>query len=225
VDGAFSQKFGKLGLMLSANYNRDESYQLYKDSYRYGIFGKLNYEFSSLTNFTINFNYSNSDKADWVYWSSLDSATRPPAGTNLDSRVSSDKYSLFGELKQILDKDNFIVLKSGIYNTYLKMTLPEDDPNYRQSDATGFNNELQWNSNIDPLLINTLGVNYIDNIVNSRIYGEENQYFISVYDQFEYSGIDAFILTLGGRYDYEKTSGARYKLLSLGGSSYKGIIR
>jgi iron complex outermembrane receptor protein len=208
VDGAFSQKFGKLGIMLSANYNRDESYQLYKDSYRYGIFGKLNYEFSSLTNFTINFNYSSSDKTDWVYWNSLDSATRPPVGTNLDSRVSSDKLSLFGDLKQIIDKSNFIVFKTGIYNTYLNMTLPEDDPNYRQSDATGFNNELQWNSNIDASLINTMGLNYIYNTVNSRIYGEENQYFISLYDQIEYSGIDKLILTMGGRYDYEKTSGA-----------------
>jgi iron complex outermembrane receptor protein len=79
VGAGYSQKTGNLGFDISGAWFGNESYRLFDDSYRVNLFSKIKYSFQGNNDLTLTGIFANEDKADWVYWSSLDSATRPPA--------------------------------------------------------------------------------------------------------------------------------------------------
>ncbi len=211
-EAGYSKKINRFSLNASASYIEDESYLLYNDSRRYNIFSKMKYDFGNLLTIGISGSISSNDKADWVYWHSLDSATRPPSTTDQSIRINSDKYMLFADAVKIFDNNNFMTIKSGIYATYFKNTYPQSHTDYRQSDANAFNNELQYNSKLFREVLLTSGINYTYHDVKSHIYGNCYQYLLSLFEQMEYQPISSVTTTAGFRIDYEQSSSAKSHL-------------
>jgi len=200
---SYSQKLNNFSLILSGQYINDQSYRYYDDAIRTSLFSKINYEANDKLNFGLTFNIAKSDATDWVYWNSLDSATKPPTNTNTEIRIKSDKISLYGDLNYIINSNNFIIFRTGAFFTEYHNTFDPNEIEYRQSNATNINNELQLNSRLFDNLILTYGLNFNNILVKSKTYGDENQNIYSAYFQTEYTGINKLIATIGTRFDYE----------------------
>ena len=198
----YSQKFGRFGLNIGGSAVNDQSYREYDDEDIYSFTTKFDYKISDYTKIDINTDIMLKNRADWVYWNSLDSATKPPSNTNRDIRIKTESYSVYGKLNHIFNKDHFLVLKTGILSSNFNNTFDENNPEYRQSEANNANIELQMNSNLTNALLLTYGLNYANNQVNSATYGDHSQEIFSAYSQIEFN---RNILTLNGglRFDLE----------------------
>lgn len=210
IDGVWSKKFVSLdkstalGITLSGSYDEDMSYKSYDDSRRWSLYTKVLFIPGDLSEFSFTANLSSSNRADWVYWNSLDSATKPPANTNYNSRFQSDKYTIFGSYKRILSDKIFMVLRTGIFSTDIESILPKDDSDYRQSKADNINSEAQINIRLNENFLITSGLCGVFNQVESKIYGNQNQNIFSIYSQAEYGMMKKMIFNAGLRADFEK---------------------
>jgi iron complex outermembrane receptor protein len=203
LNGTYSQKFGKLGLIASASYLKDDSYRDYDDRYRWSAFNKLNFEVSDMTTINFMFSGASEDRTDFAYWNSLDSATFAPTNTNKQIRVISDKYGFFTDIQHIFDDANFMSFKNSVYYTTYSINISKSLKEYRQSDAYTYNSELQFNNKIANNLLFTSGINFINTQTISKTYGDTYQRIYAGYTQSEYSGLKDMIFTLGGRIDLE----------------------
>lgn len=204
IDLAFSQKFGNIGIMVSGNVIKDDSYIKYDDSFKWNLFGKFIFDLDKIKLSFVG-SYSAEDHADWVFWNSLDSATRPPTNTDLSVRISSTKLTAVAEMKYIISRERFLLARTGIFKTSVSNTLDPQNPGYRQSDAISSNSEVLINSMLSDNFALTSGISFQMNIVDAILYGKKPQLFLSPYVQAEYSPIKPFILTAGARLDVEKT--------------------
>jgi outer membrane receptor for ferrienterochelin and colicins len=212
IELGFSQRTGKLGIILSGGMKKDDSYRKFDDSFKWNLFSKIKYDFSDRTNINVIGSYAYDNFANWVYWNSLDSATIPPAGTDLSVRDLSLKLSLSGELKHIFDNGDFVIIRSGLFSTNFKINLPQDNEGYRSSTANSLNTEIQASSKLFEKCLLTYGLNHVWNSVKANIYGNKSQQIIAGYGQAEVSLPDSLILTLGGRLDYEQIIGDVHNL-------------
>lgn len=210
LDLGYSQKLGDISLLLHGSYYMDQSYRKYDDSYRYNTYAKFGYDFSDFTKARVTFNFSEEDAADWVYWNSLDSATSPPRGTDLQQRFITGNSSIMGELKQIFNSEHFIYVRFNYYHTYHHTSHNPSDLEYRQSKANSMFSEVQLNSNIDKNLLLTSGLNLTLNDVNSNSFGIKNQVIFSAYTQGELSYIENLTVNAGARMDFDVASGDQY---------------
>jgi outer membrane receptor for ferrienterochelin and colicins len=203
VNANFSKKINKLGFNLGGSYLFDESWQEYRDEEKISFNGKLNYEFNDYSKLHITSNINLNDRADWVYWESLNLATFPPIETDESIRINSSQLALYSNFLHIINDDNFFNFKAGILRTDFNNSYFSSDSEYRQSQADNINLELQMNSNLTKNHLLTYGLNYLNNNVKSSTYGNQTQQIFSAYAQSEYKGIERFILNIGGRFDYE----------------------
>lgn len=191
--------------ILSLGYQNDQSYRQFDESIKWNFFSKIGFDLSAWTKLSFLTNYATDNRNDWVYWNSIDSATRPPTGTNLSDRLRSDKFFLSGYLKHIIDNFQFIDIKAGWFFTSLEPKLA-DMSNPRQTSANSFNTEFLYNYNKYENMNWTFGLNYTLNLVESKIYEDAQQYIVAAYTQLECSKIKDLIITAGCRFDIEKTS-------------------
>lgn len=207
IGGYYSSDLRFIKLALGGYILNDESYRKYDKSFRGNIFGKVSKDFKDYGKLTIFGFFASDRKDDWVYWNSLDSATIPPSNTDLTRKLLSNKGNLSADLRLILTGRTFVGLRSSLYNTDLSMNIPPIDPEYRQSSAFSWNNELQFNTHFANNILLTSGLNYTRNWVNSNIYGVHKQNWFSAYSQVELSNFDISrsVLTFGSRLDIEKT--------------------
>lgn len=209
---SYSKKFNRLGVNTSLYYIEDQSYRKYNDSRRFNFYTKIKYDFTGTFSAGLSGSISTNNKADWVHWHSLDSATFPPSGTDQSIRALSDKYMLFADALKIFDNNNFLSLKTGIYTTIFKNTFAPSHSDYRQSDAIALNSELQYNSKLFRDVLLTSGISYTYHEVTSKTYGNRDQFLLSLFEQAEYQPFSPLILTAGFRLDYEKTQTATSNL-------------
>ncbi len=204
VNFGYAKKYGIAGISLSLSSIQDEGFRLYNDEKRNSAFIRSNFALSNFTNLIVTGLLATNNRADWVYWQSLDSATRPPTTTDFNNRINSNKYSLFSELRHIISAQHFLTAKTGVFVTTLENKLEGDE--YRQSTATTLNSEIQANSKLDEAFHLTYGLVHQFNNVDSYMYGEREQQTMSLYSQME-SPLGDLILTYGARLDYEQTKG------------------
>jgi iron complex outermembrane receptor protein len=203
VQAGYGKQFGHYGLMISCNFLRDESYRMFDDSYQYSGFTELTYDFTKASKLKVYGIFSLADNADWVYWNSLDSATRPPATTNLNSRFISSKSMIAANYNYIFSENMFLNFKTSAFYTHFKNNYPQSNPDYRQSDALTLFDELQLTNNLSKSFLLTSGIAFTNNTIDASIYGSQLQQIYSAYSQAELSYIKNLILTAGFRFDYE----------------------
>lgn len=212
VDASASMRINKFEFLALGGIRFDRSYRLFEDSKRWNGFLKTGYTFDDKGNTKINLfvNAASEDKADWVYWNSLDSATRPPTGTNLNRRTVSDKLATAAEFRHFFEDQSFLLIRSGIFQTEFRNTglLPTEEE--ISSKALASNSEIQYSASLAKGIFLTSGANFTYNRVNSRIYGIKSQIINSVYTQAEFKPFEEeMIFTIGARLDNEKTDGAQ----------------
>ena len=205
---SYSQSFGDFGTMLSAQYLRDESFHDYGDETNYNIFGKLKYKIKESGSITVLGNYANSYSSDWVYWESLDSATRPPTETDKSIMIRSDKLMFSTDGQYMFSPNFFSSIKIGYLRTSFANTYPEGNADYRQSTANALNSDIQFNSAASVHTMLTYGLTYNYNTVTSVTYGDHNQTISAFYVQTELTHIRNLITTIGLRIDNENTEGS-----------------
>ncbi|MBI3258365.1 MAG: TonB-dependent receptor, partial [Ignavibacteriae bacterium] len=211
-DASFVQKFGDVSVTVSGGTKYDKSYRLFDDSKRWNFYTKLGFALSQRTSLSGFINAAGEDHANWVFWNSLDSATRPPTNTNLNERVNSQKLASAIELKHFFNDEVFLIVRSGIYSTDFHNEGLLDGVQEINSKATVFNSEAQLSAKLSRDFFLTSGLNATFNAVESPIYGSPKQNILSAYTQVEYSGVRRFIFTIGGRFDGEKTDSAEQNI-------------
>lgn len=211
-DVSAAKKFSNLSVTVSGGTKYDKSYRLFDDSKRWNFYTKIGYSFSQQTSLSGFVNAAGENHANWVFWNSLDSATRPPTNTNLNERLNSKKLAAALELKHFFNDQVFLIVRSGIYSTDFHNEGLLDGVQAINSKANVFNSEAQLSAKLTRDLFLTSGLNATFNTVESPIYGTPKQSILSAYTQAEYSGLRRFIFTVGGRFDAEKTDSAEQNI-------------
>ncbi len=219
---SYSQSFGNFGGLVSGQYYRDEGFYDYGDETRYNFFGNFGYKINDGITISVLTNYASDNSTDWVYWNSLDSATRPPTSTDKNIRINSNKFMLATQGKFISSSKFFSTVKLSYYRTAFANTYPENNIDYRQSVANAWYAESQFVNNLSARTNLTYGLTFNWNTVQSATYGKHQQYITALYTQAELSQINNLITTVGLRFDNEKTigSGANYVLSPKIGFNY-----
>lgn len=212
VEGIFANDFKVFKVLFSGNFVNDESYRQFDKSTRFNLFGKFTKDFKNYGKLSLFGFYSADKRNDWVYWNSLDSATRPPTGTDLSRHLVSEKRNLSLDHKFLLSTRTFGNFKSSLYYTKLDNKLDVQNPEYRNSKAFSFFNEIQLNTHFGDNTLLTYGVNYHRNWVESNIYGKHKQNLFSLFGQVELSRFLNSTITLGGRMDIEKSDSSKQYL-------------
>lgn len=208
LDISYNQRFDKLECTVLGGTRYDKSYRLTDQSRRFNLFSKIGYTFDdrARTSLTGIINISHEDKGDWVYWNSLDSATRPPTSSNPNRMTLSSKALIGANLRHIFDDNALLNLRSSVFLTDFDNynLLPNEQA--VASNAQSFNTEIQYSRSLSTYVFLTTGLNAIVNTVEAPIYGTKQQRFISGYAQTEIKpGNDGLVLTIGGRFDHEQT--------------------
>ncbi|MFP4369218.1 MAG: TonB-dependent receptor [Candidatus Kapaibacterium sp.] len=206
-EAAYSFSEGKVGGIISGSRYDDQSYRLYDKSERWGLFTKLNFDVFENTTFNLTSNISLDHRDDWVYWHSLDKATRPPDDTDTDISIQTNKYSLFGRARHIFNDRKFLDFNTGFYLTSYATSHDKNLDEYRQSEALSWLTELQYNHRHNDFLLMTYGLSFQNVNVSSRTYGGQNQQIAAVFSQGEIKLINDLTATLGARFDYEQAGG------------------
>ena len=211
IDMSYGQKFDNLELTILGGTRYDKSYRLTDESRRYNLFTKLNYTFDkeARTSLMGIVNLAHEDKGDWVFWNSLDSATRPPTTSNPNRKTISNKAMAGLNLRHIFEDNALLNIRSSIFLTDFDNynLLPNEEA--IASSASSFNTEVQYSRSLSDAVFLTAGINSIINTVNAPIYGIKQQRFFSGYAQTEIKpGIEGLIMTIGGRVDHEQTDTA-----------------
>jgi len=209
VSGFVSSGLKLFKLLAAFNFVNDESYRQYDKSTRGNLFIKLSRNLGTYGQITLFGFYSTDKRNDWVYWNSLDSATRPPTGTDLSRYLISTKANLSLDAKFVVSSKTFGNVKSSIYNTSLETKLEPTHREYRKSTAYSLNNEVQMNTHFGDNSLLTYGANVLHNFVNSNIYGKNKQNLFSAFAQFELNRFLNSTINFGGRLDIEKTDSAK----------------
>lgn len=202
----YSQKYDDVDLMVSGGLIRDEGHQEFYDSFRWNLFAKAGYHLSASSSLSILGTAVSERRANWVFWNSLDSATFPPAGTNLDEYVTSTKQTGALQFNHIFNESLFMVVRTGLYRTHFDNSASTQGNDSLASTAYATNTELQLTSIVNNNLLFTLGLNGQYNFVTESYLGKNNQSIVSGYIQGEYKPIETVTITAGGRFDSEKTS-------------------
>jgi outer membrane receptor protein involved in Fe transport len=208
IDMSYGQKFDNLELTILGGTRYDKSYRLTDESRRYNLFTKLNYTFDkeARTSLMGIVNLAHEDKGDWVFWNSLDSATRPPTTSNPNRMTISNKAMAGLNLRHIFEDNALLNIRTSIFLTDFDNynLLPTEEA--IASSASSFNTEVQYSRTLSDAVFLTTGINTIINTVNAPIYGIKQQRFFSGYAQTEIKpGIEGLIMTIGGRVDHEQT--------------------
>ncbi|MCX7879212.1 MAG: TonB-dependent receptor [Ignavibacteria bacterium] len=195
--------------LIGFNLVNDESYRQFDKSFRGNVFLKLTKDFANYGKITLTGFFSSDKRNDWVFWNSLDSATKPPPRTDLGRYLISNKANLSLSTLFIISPKTFANIKTSIYNTFLDNKLPPNDPEYRRTFANSFNSEIQLSTNLFENLLLTYGLNFTANWVNSNIYGRHKQNLVSAYSQIELTRFWNSTITLGSRFDIEKSDSSK----------------
>jgi len=208
LDMSYGQKFDNLELTILGGTRYDKSYRLTDESRRYSLFTKVNYTFDKEARTTLMgiMNLAQEDKGDWVFWNSLDSATRPPTTSNPNRMTISNKAMAGLNLRHIFEDNALLNIRTSVFLTDFDNynLLPNEEA--IASSASSFNTEVQYSRSLMDGLFLTTGINAIMNTVDAPIYGIKQQRFLSGYAQTEIKpGIEGLIMTIGGRIDHEQT--------------------
>lgn len=223
IESSYSKKYDKFGFLVSGAYKRDDGYRKFDDNIEGKFFAKGVYDFDHKNKLSVTGIVASSDRADWVYWRNLDSATIPPAGTNLKARIRSQKYSSIVQYKTIFSENDFLDFKVGLYKTNFSNNLEKEHPDKRKSFSNSLNGEVQLNKKILRHTLLTSGLNFVYNAVDANLYGERHQSVYALYSQAETSILERLTVTAGSRADYEKTVDCEenFQLSPKIGASYK----
>ncbi len=199
---AHSDVISNLDFSLGGEYKKDDSYRLYDEQRTYTISPALQYRYKQGTT-KLRFYNAESKNHDWVYWNSLDSATRPPTDSNNDVKLTSRKIGYYLSSDYMYNDVTFN-LKNSMLNTHFFNSLDDEDEAYRESDATAYYGAAELHTYLMDDVFISGGTSLTLNDVSSFTYGDHDQKIYSVFSQIEYK-LPKLIVNFGLRADHEST--------------------
>ncbi|HBB26182.1 MAG TPA: hypothetical protein DCZ59_07950 [Bacteroidetes bacterium] len=205
ADVRMAQKVGDLSYSISGGFRYDEGFRAFDKAVRGFGFGKLSYSISPSSALRLNLFHAEDERQNFLYWNSLDSATRAPAAQDPNERVVTSKTAVGLEYSSILSDVSSLIVRYGAFRTVFANRYINNDTRSEQSSAVAHSLDVQHTSSILSDLALTSGLSARINTVTSPIYQQTLQHIISAFSQAELSiGLGA-IVTAGLRIDREET--------------------
>ncbi len=205
ADVRVAQKVGDLSYSVSGGYRYDEGFRAFDRAVRGFGFGKLSYALSPSSSLRLNLFHAEDERQNFLYWKSLDSATRAPAAQDPNERVVTSKTALGLEYSSILSDVSSLIVRYGAFRTVFANRYVNNDSRSEQSSAVAHSVDVQHTASILSELALTSGVSARVNTVTSPIYQQTLQHIVSAFSQAEINiGLGA-IVTAGLRIDREET--------------------
>lgn len=205
ADVRMAQKVGDLSYSISGGYRYDEGFRAFDKAVRGFGFGKLSYSISPSSVLRLNLFHAEDERQNFLYWKSLDSATRAPAAQDPNERVVTSKTAVGLEYSSILSDISSLIIRYGAFRTVFANRYVNNDSRSEQSSAVAHSLDIQHTASILSDLALTSGLSARVNTVTSPIYQQTLQHIVSAFSQAELSiGLGA-IVTAGLRIDREET--------------------
>ena len=205
VDVRAGQRLGDFSYSLSGGLRYDQGFRDYDRTMRGFGFGKATYALSDATTLKFNLFYAEDQRQNFLYWRSLDDATRPPSVQDVNERVITSKTAAGLEYTSILSDVSSLIVRYGIFrtmfaNTNVNVNAPPD-----KSIALAHSVDIQHTASIASELALTSGLSARINSVTSPIYQQTLQHIFSAFTQAELNIGAGAIVTAGLRIDREET--------------------
>jgi len=225
LDIAYTKAYEDIEVSFNAGAVDATGHRDYNESNRWNAYLNTVWKSGDFTRIRLLTGYAREKKDDWIYWRGVDSATFPAYRQDYRvigapesepfTKITSDKITAMASINHIFDNGSFINARSGVFITSFNnglegLTVPEENleefrSQIRESDATAWNSEIQYNSSIYEDFFLTLGSSAQLNIVDSKNFGNNTQAIYSGYAQVEVSAVEDMTITFGARLDQEQT--------------------
>ena len=198
---SYSNHVGSFGYLISASRSVDDSYRMNDVYHRWGIYSKLNYDFSQFQNLTLMTNFQWRKHGNFFWWKSLKEPTRP-ADTQLNGNVNSSRGNVSLAYKNILSNQFFYSLKAIYFGNFW-----QDDSSGRVNNtSTAHITQLEAQATYTTLSVHflTFGLAADYDRVISDIFGSHPGVGAAFYIQDELTLLQPLKLTAGIRYDWQR---------------------
>jgi iron complex outermembrane receptor protein len=198
---SYSNRVGSFGYLVSASRSVDDSYRLNDVYHRWGVYSKLNYNFSQSQSLTLTTNIQWRKHGNFFWWRSLKEATRP-ADVQLNGEVNSARGNVSLAYKNILSNRFFYSLKAIYFGNFWQDDSAHQINNTSAAHFTQLEAQATYTTSSAHFLTFGLAANYTR--VNSNIFGSHPGVGAAFYIQDELTPFQSLKLTAGIRYDWQR---------------------
>jgi outer membrane receptor for ferrienterochelin and colicins len=198
---SYSNRIGPFGYLVSASRTVDESYRVNDVYHRWGIYSKLNYNFSQYQSITLTTNIQWRKHENYFWWRSLKEPTRP-ADVQLNGTVNSTRGNVSLAYKDILSDQFFYSLKAIYFGNFWQDDSAQQINNTSTAHFTQFEAQGTYTTSSAHFLTFGLAANY-DRVI-SNIFGSHPGVGAAFYIQDELTLLQPLKLTAGIRYDWQR---------------------
>ena len=198
---SYSNRVGSFGYLISASRSVDESYRVNDVYHRWGVYSKLNYNFSQSQSLTLMTNIEWRKHGNYFWWESLKEATRP-ADEQLTGEVNSARGNVSLAYKNILSDRFFYSLKAIYLGNFWQDDSAGRVNNTSAAHFTQWEAQATYTTSSAHFLTFGLAANY-DRVI-SDIFGSHPGVGAAFYIQDELTLLESLKLTTGIRYDWQR---------------------
>jgi outer membrane receptor for ferrienterochelin and colicins len=198
---SYSNHVGSFGYLLSISRTVDESYRENDVYHRWGIYSKLNYNFSQTQSLTLTTNIQWRKHGNYFWWKSLDEPTRP-ADAQLNGEVNSVRGNVSLAYKDILSDQFFYSLKAIYFGNFWQDDSSGRVNNTSTAHLTQLEAQATYKTSSANFLTFGLAANY--DRVYSDIFGSHPGVGAAFFLQDEFTPLQPLKLTVGIRYDWQR---------------------
>ncbi len=197
-----SNSLPDFGYTISFRRNENSGYRL--NDYYKRLSGYVRVLTKLTKDIRINFfaNHLYQDRGNFIYWKDSRNVLVPRDG-DIGQTVKSNRFLTGLHFIYNLNERVDINIRSGYYDSHWQDRTESGN----DSRSKILRNELQYSYSVPQFVTLTSGIEYLRSNVTSNIFGNPNMNGIGVYSQLEYTGLENYHISLGGRYDYSRISG------------------
>jgi iron complex outermembrane receptor protein len=203
---SYSNHAGTLRYLISISRTVDESYRQNDVYHRWGLYTKMNYNFSQYQSAILTTNIQWRNHGNFFWWRSLREATEP-ADAQLNGEVNSARGNVSLAYKEFLSEKFYYTLKTIYYGNFW-----QDDSSGRINNTSASHvshTECQSTYEFSKNNLITIGVAGDYGIINSDIFGTHANDGFAFFAQDEITPFESIKLTVGARYDWQEFDGGR----------------
>jgi outer membrane receptor for ferrienterochelin and colicins len=206
MSGSYSTRKGPLAVLLSGGRASDDGYRQNDAYHRWNGYGKLTYDFSAYERATLSLNFLQQKKGSFFWWTDLEHALQPD-GEQAFYHITTTRWNANASYRKFIGEDFFYTVK-GVYFSNL---LQNDSSGINGTSSRAHTGNLELQANLVPSSSQTFTVGLVGDFndvgSDSTLYGSHADFGTALYFQDEIRFDDAFRVTAGARYDFQKVIG------------------